>query len=70
MVNYRINEAETIFEPYFDGGESYPNHEKYSLLSEYTVTYTPDVVATVKQTWYAVEATLEKQASSGYTVRM
>ena len=70
MVNYRINEAETIFEPYFDGGESYPNHEKYSLLSEYTVTYAPDVVATVKQTWCAVAAILEKQASSGYTVRM
>ena len=37
MRNVKINEAETIFEPYWDSGESYPDHHKYTCLSQYRV---------------------------------
>ena len=37
MCNVKINEAESIFEPFWDSGESYPNHQKYSSLSGYEV---------------------------------
>lgn len=70
MVNYRVNEAESIFEPYFDSGESYPNNEKYSVLSEYTVTYAEGTVATVKPTWFSVKVSMEKQTVDGYAVKM
>ena len=70
MVNYRINEAETIFEPYYDSGESYMENEKYSVLSEYTVTYAENILAEVKPTWYDVTATIHHQASEDYVVKM
>lgn len=70
MVNYRINEAETIFEPYYDSGESYIDNEKYSVLSEYTVTYADGILAKVKPTWYDVTATISMQKSDDYVVKM
>ena len=32
MRNIRINEAESIFEVYWDCGDSYPDHHKYIVL--------------------------------------
>ena len=37
MNNIKINSAETVFEPFWDSGESYPEHEKYSRLAPYTI---------------------------------
>ena len=37
MRNVPINYAETILEPYWDSGESYPDNEKYSVLQNYQV---------------------------------
>ena len=37
MNNIKINSAETIFEPFWDSGESYPGHLKYSRLTNYEI---------------------------------
>lgn len=37
MNNIKINGAETIFEPFWDSGESYPEHFKYSRLTPYKI---------------------------------
>ena len=37
MNNIKINNAETIFEPFWDSGESYPEHFKYSRLTPYEI---------------------------------
>ena len=37
MNNIKINNAETIFEPFWDSGESYPEHHKYSRISSYEI---------------------------------
>ncbi len=66
MINIPINEAESIFEAFYDGGESYPNHEKYSPLSEYTFTLAPGTVAQVNQQWNGGSITLQQQTASGY----
>ena len=54
MINKPINEAETVLEAYFDGGESYPEHEKYSLLPKYKVT--PE--GALKQWWASFFVTI------------
>ncbi|MBO4898650.1 MAG: heparinase II/III family protein [Clostridia bacterium] len=38
MNNIKINNAETVFEPFWDSGESYPGHHKYSRLTPYNIT--------------------------------
>ena len=38
MNNIKINNAETIFEPFWDSGESYQEHFKYSRLTPYEIT--------------------------------
>jgi len=70
MLNLRINEAETIFEPFYDGGESYNNHEKYSLLTNYRITYAPGAVANVTQQWMAVRIDIQSQRPGDYAVKM
>lgn len=37
MNNIKINNAETIFEPFWDSGESYPGHMKFSRLTNYEI---------------------------------
>ncbi len=59
MFNLPINEYSSIIQPFFDGGESYVGHHKYSLLSRYTVT--PEGAA--KQTWEAVAVTIEPKST-------
>lgn len=66
MINIPINEAESIFEAFYDGGESYPNHEKYSPLSEYHFTTAPGTVAQAVQQWNGASITLQQQTASGY----
>ena len=53
MKNIYINEAETIFAPFYDGGDSFRDHQKYSCLSEYTID-THDA-GMVTQTWWSAK---------------
>lgn len=53
MHNVKINEAESIFEPFYDGGDSYTGHQKYACLSEYTID--THNAGTVKQTWWTAK---------------
>lgn len=53
MRNIRINEAESIFEPFYDGGESYPDHQKYACLSEYAID--TQGAGEVSQTWWTAK---------------
>ena len=36
MLNIPIDEHASILEPYYDGGESYKGHQKYSITEKYT----------------------------------
>jgi len=56
MRNVKINEAESIFETFYDGGESYPDHHKYSCLTEYDVE--ANGTGEVKQGWASVNVVL------------
>ncbi|MBE7042800.1 MAG: hypothetical protein E7399_04815 [Ruminococcaceae bacterium] len=60
MNNIPINEAETIFEPYWDSGESYPCKRKYSVYEKYTTTVHPKAVAKSQKTWCNVTIQVEK----------
>ncbi len=51
----RISTGEAIIEPFFDGGESYPDHKKYSCLSQYRVQVAPQAQAAVTQEWASVQ---------------
>ena len=70
MVNYRINEAETIFQAFYDSGESYADNEKYSVLSEYKVTVTEGTVGRAVPEWYAVCVRIDSQKNDGYAIKM
>lgn len=59
MRNVPINEAEAILEPYWDSGESYPEHKKYSVLSTYSIAISPAARARVQPAWCAVEVAVE-----------
>lgn len=50
MRNIKINEAESIFEPFYDGGDSYPGHQKYACLSKYIIN--THGAGKVEQTWW------------------
>ena len=70
MRNVPINEAETIFEPFWDGGESYPCSEKYSVLANYRVTYAPDAIARIAPSWFGAHISIQKGGSDGFDVVM
>lgn len=55
MQNIPINETEAILEPYFDGGESYHDHFKYSVLPQYRV----EPEGAVTQTWYSLNVCVQ-----------
>ncbi|MDY4976628.1 MAG: hypothetical protein SO147_06990 [Clostridia bacterium] len=65
MNNIPINEAETIFEPYWDSGESYPCKRKYSVFQNYAVEYHPKAVAQAKPAWCNVSVEVERGAGTG-----
>ena len=56
MRNVYINQAETIFEPFWDCGDSYPGHKKYSCLSKYKIDR--DKSARVENMWCGVSIKL------------
>lgn len=58
--NIPINEAETIFEPFWDSGESYPCKRKYSVFKNYTVHCHPKAVAKAQPTWCNVSIDTEQ----------
>lgn len=47
MINIPIDERSSIVQPYYDGGESYIGHHKYSLVNQYQAF--PQ--GSLKQTW-------------------
>lgn len=61
MRNVRINQAESIFEPFWDGGDSYPENKKYSGLKRYILEYGQNVGAEIKQVWCGVDIKIWKQ---------
>lgn len=67
MRNVRINEAETIFEPFWDGGESYPNNHKYTCLNNYTIH--TENKGKIVPSWMSAEVTAEPKAYGIYMER-
>ncbi len=65
-----INYAEAIIEPFWDSGESYPDHEKYSRLNNYRITYTDGCLCTVGNSWTGNFVRIEKQPEGVYAVAM
>ena len=70
MNNIAINYAESIFEPFYDGGESYPNHEKYSVLKNYKLSYGDGVISNISQTWFSVCVNIQEQTNDEYLTVM
>ena len=68
MRNVRINEAETIFEPFWDSGDTYPGHHKYSHLTEYRIE--TNGAGSVAVGWQSVQVTLHPNAGEDRAVRM
>lgn len=64
MRNVEINMAQSIFEPFWDGGESYPGHKKYSVLSQYKITNQNGCDATIETIWYAVQVRIKSATDS------
>ena len=55
MRNVPINEAESIFEPFWDSGESYPNHRKATSLVHYRLE--TESAGEIGTDWYSVTVT-------------
>ncbi len=68
MKNIYVNDAETVFEPFWDSGESYPNHEKYSYLNNYEVTVRKDEIEKAENAWNGIKVTVAE--STDYSVEM
>ena len=54
MINIPIDEFSGVIQPYFDGGESYKGHFKYSLVPKYKA----DPEGSMKQAWDSVAITI------------
>ncbi|MBR5270609.1 MAG: hypothetical protein IKV64_00340 [Clostridia bacterium] len=54
MINIPIDEFSGVIQPYFDGGESYKGHFKYSLVPKYKA----DPQGSMKQSWDSVAITI------------
>ena len=65
MRNVMINEAESIFETYWDWGESYPEHQKYNALDKYHIN--KDKNARVETIWCGVAVTLSCKGEGDIT---
>ncbi len=66
----RISAAEAILEPFFDGGESYPDHQKYACFSQYRVDTQPGARVDVKQDWASVSMVIYSAAGDTPAVTM
>ena len=62
MVNIPINWAESIFEPFWDTGESYKEHGKYNRLTDYSINAGGNT-AEIRTAWNGVNVIIEKQDS-------
>ena len=70
MNNVVVNRAESIFEPFWDSGESYPNHHKFSRLSNYTTTISDDAVASAKVNWCSALISIEKSGKDFFDIKI
>lgn len=68
MRNVKINEAESIFEAFWDSGESYPEHHKYTCLWQYNVE--TNNMGSVGTTWMSVSVKLKPVSDRKYPVVM
>ena len=55
-----INQAESIFEPFWDTGESYPDNYKYSRLTPYKITTAENASAYATDIWCSVTVSIQK----------
>ena len=60
MINIPIDEFSCIVQPYFDGGDSYKDNKKYSLVPKYKTM--PE--GCLKQTWEGIRVDVEPCSSS------
>ncbi|WP_020619626.1 heparinase II/III domain-containing protein [Paenibacillus daejeonensis] len=70
MINVPINAAETILEPFWDTGDSYPGHQKLSRLTPYRITYGLGAIAKVHDTWNGVRVEIEQQSEGTYAAEL
>lgn len=68
MNNLHINYAETIFEPFYDCGESYPEHRKYSRLSDYEMKFAEGADCKVEDDWFGSNVYIYSQPADTYAV--
>lgn len=66
MRNVAINEAESIFETFWDCGESYPGHQKYNCLERYETENIGN--AQIETMWCGLQISLNG-TSEQYTVK-
>lgn len=65
MNNIPINGWESVIDPFFDGGESYANHKKFSAFKEnYKVESLNGAEFKIKQNWAAVDITFISENTS------
>jgi hypothetical protein len=62
MKNVPINEAEAVLEAFWDGGSSEHPTDKRSLLDAYTVAVTGEAIASITQSWCALQVMFERGA--------
>ena len=57
-----INEAEAIFEPFWEGGTSeHTNpHNKYRVLDEYQIEYSSNTISRIEQAWAFIAINIDK----------
>lgn len=68
MNNIAINQAETIFEPFWDTGESFVGHQKYSRLTPYKIIIDENAKAVVKDSWCGVTMEILKAGTGTWDV--
>ncbi len=60
MIPIPINEAEAIFAPFFDGGDSDMRTDKACLLDEFETRTGDGCVARAEQTWCSVDVVIDR----------
>lgn len=60
MIPIPTNEAEAIFAPFFDGGDSDMRTDKACLLEEFDVQAGPGCAARAEQTWCSVDVVIDR----------
>lgn len=68
MRNIYINESESVFEPFWDSGDSYPEHQKYSYLANYDISVTDKEIEKAETAWNGIKVTVSN--NNNYSVKM